>query len=134
MKSRHLESREIPVAQPGTAPEWDQYWRWRHGATSVDAWAAWSASAARTRAIMASTSAPRTPVAVPEGWQLVPIEPSDAMLDAAARAGMQHLLDCIHDPAKIKEMGSERMVRLTHGSRYRSMLAAAPTPHAEGGE
>lgn len=48
------------------------------------------------------------------------------MLDAAARASMQHLIDCINDPAMADQVGSEEMCRLTHGSRYKSMLAAAP--------
>lgn len=61
-----------------------------------------------------------------EGLRLVPIEPTDAMLDAAARASMQHLIDCINDPARADEIGNEATVRKTHGSRYRSMLAAAP--------
>lgn len=63
---------------------------------------------------------------VPEGWQLVPVEPTAAMLDAAAHASMQHLLDCIHNPEKTDELGSEENLRKTHASRYRCMLAAAP--------
>lgn len=68
---------------------------------------------------------------IPEGWKLVPVEPTDEMLDAAARASMQHLIDCIRDPDQAKELGSEKSVRLTYGSRYRAMLAAAPTPPAQ---
>ena len=66
--------------------------------------------------------------ALPEGWVAVPVEPTEAMLDAAARASMKHLLDCINDPVRAKNVGSEEMVRKTHASRYRTMLAAAPQP------
>jgi len=66
-------------------------------------------------------------LAVPDGWVLVPKEPTDEMLTAAARASMRHLIDCIHDPARAKEVGSEKMCKQTHASRYRSMIAAAPT-------
>jgi len=65
-------------------------------------------------------------VAVPKGWKLVPVEPTPEMLDAAAHASMQHLLDCIHDPRKVDKLGSVEMIKLTHASRYRSMLAATP--------
>jgi hypothetical protein len=69
---------------------------------------------------------------VPDGWQLVPVEPTDEMLTAAARASMKHLIDCINDPSKAKEVGSEEMCKLTHASRYHSMLSSAPTaPQAE---
>lgn len=64
--------------------------------------------------------------AVPDKWMLVPVEPTDEMLTAAARASMQHLIDCIHDPKRAKEVGSEEMCKRTHASRYRSMIAAAP--------
>ncbi|WP_017234944.1 hypothetical protein [Pandoraea sp. B-6] len=64
-------------------------------------------------------------------WQLVPKVPTDAMLDAAACASMQHLIDYINDPEKAKEICSEENVRKTHASRYHSMLAAAPTPAAQ---
>lgn len=64
-------------------------------------------------------------------YQLVPKVPTDAMLDAAACASMQHLIDCIRDPEKFNEIGSEENVRKTHASRYHSMLDAAPTPAAQ---
>lgn len=70
------------------------------------------------------------PAQVP-GWKLVPVEPTEEMLDAAARASMQHVIDCINDPKRAKEVGSEKMTRLTHASRYRTMLAASPTPPAQ---
>jgi len=63
------------------------------------------------------------------GWVLVPQKPTDAMLDAAARASVQHLLDCIHDPAKADQVGSEENVRKTHGSRFESMLRVLPEPN-----
>lgn len=62
----------------------------------------------------------------PAGWKLVPVEPTPEMLDAAAHASMQHLLDCIKDPERTEELGSVENIRKTHASRYRSMLAAAP--------
>lgn len=52
-------------------------------------------------------------VQVPEGWKLVPVEPTEAMLNAAARASMQHLIDCINDPKRAKETGSEEMCKIT---------------------
>lgn len=71
--------------------------------------------------------------AVPAGWKLVPIEPTPEMLTAAAQASMQHLIDCINDPKKAKEVGSEEMCKRTHASRYRTMLSSAPAaPQAQG--
>lgn len=64
--------------------------------------------------------------AIPDGWRLVPVEPTPEMLTAAARASMQHLIDCIFDPRRAHEVGSEEMCKLTHAERYRSMIAAAP--------
>lgn len=64
-------------------------------------------------------------------YQLVPKVPTQEMLDAASHASMQHLLDCINDPVKARELGSEENARKTHASRYQSMLAAAPTPAAQ---
>jgi hypothetical protein len=52
-----------------------------------------------------------------------PVEMSPEFTDTAS---MRHLLDCINDPAKADELGSEENIRKTHASRYRSMLAAAP--------
>jgi hypothetical protein len=60
------------------------------------------------------------------GWQLVPKEPTEEMLTAASHASMQHLLDCINDPAKADALGSEENIRKTYANRYQSMLAAAP--------
>ena len=64
-------------------------------------------------------------VTVPDGYVLVPEKPTPEMLDAAARASMQHLIDCIADPEKAKDVGSEEMTRLTHASRYIAMIAAS---------
>ena len=74
------------------------------------------------------------PVSVPDGWVLVPVEPSSEMLDAAARASMQHLLDCIHDPAKVDQLGSAENIRKTHASRYRSMISAVGRGSAPTGQ
>ena len=64
----------------------------------------------------------------PETHVLVPREPSDEMLQAALRANMQHVIDCINDPAKSKDIGSEETCKQTYRSRYASMVAAAPQP------
>ena len=40
----------------------------------------------------------------PETHVLVPREPSEEMLQAALRANMQHVIDCINDPAKSKDI------------------------------
>lgn len=63
---------------------------------------------------------------VPDGYKLVPIKPTREMLDAASRAAMQHMIDCINDPKLAKQVGSEEMTRKTWASRYKAMLAAAP--------
>ena len=60
-----------------------------------------------------------------EAVVLVPVEPTEAMLDAAVQANMQHVIDCINDPTKLKELGSEEMCRQTYRARYKSMIAAA---------
>lgn len=80
---------------------------------------------------VAHRAAPVSAVNVPEGFKLAPIEPTKEMLDAAATASMQHLLDCIKDPKKANEVGSEENVRKTHAARYRSMLSAAPAAPVE---
>ena len=90
----------------------------------VDARAECRAAATPPEAEQAE-AARKAPASVPSGYALVPLEPTEAMLTAAARASMQHLLDCINDPAKADQLGSEENVRKTHASRYRSMLAAA---------
>ena len=64
----------------------------------------------------------------PETHVLVPREPSEEMLQAALRANMQHVIDCINDPAKSKDIGSEETCKQTYRSRYASMIAAAPQP------
>lgn len=63
-----------------------------------------------------------------ETHALVPREPSEEMLQAALRANMQHVIDCINDPAKSKDIGSEETCKQTYRSRYASMIAAAPQP------
>jgi hypothetical protein len=63
------------------------------------------------RAVLAEA---RAPVAIPEGWKLVPVEPTNAMYDAAVRAYMTW-----HE-AEID--GS----KFTHNDVYRAMLAASP--------
>ncbi len=97
------------------------------GIAAHDAAAQWMTKAKAAEADLARVRAER----VPEGWALVPVEPTNKMLDAAARASMQHLLDCINDPKRAKEVGSEAMTRKTHASRYRTMLAAASQPPAQ---
>lgn len=57
---------------------------------------------------------------------MVPREPTPEMLEAALLANMQHVIDCINDPNKAKEIGSEETCRQTYRSRYKAMLAAAP--------
>jgi len=64
----------------------------------------------------------------PETHVLVPREPSEEMLQAALRANMQHVIDCINDPAKSKDIGSEETCKRTYRSRYASMIAASPQP------
>lgn len=64
--------------------------------------------------------------AVQGEWQMVPREPTEAMLAAAAHESMQHLLDCINNPEKARHVGSEENIRKTHACRYRAMLNAAP--------
>lgn len=64
----------------------------------------------------------------PETHVLVPREPSEEMLQAALRANMQHVIDCINDPAKSKDIGSEETCKQTYRSSYASMIAAAPQP------
>ena len=59
-------------------------------------------------------------------WKLVPIEPTKEMVEAAFHASIQHVLDCIADPARSSEIGSEENCKKTHTSRYQSMISAAP--------
>lgn len=58
--------------------------------------------------------------AVPEGWRLVPVEPTKGMLEAA-------LSDVVRETPKGLSMNA-----LSARSRYQAMLAAAPKP--QGGE
>lgn len=65
----------------------------------------------------------RTP-AIPEGWKLVPIEPSDEMVEAFADASWRKLQDGYGDsPTEHPEDGGGPVC---YG--YRAMLAAAPEP------
>ena len=73
MKRRHLERRESPVAQAGSTPEWDEYMNWRRTATSVQPWDIWSASAARTRVVLAATATAAAPGLPPLNEQLIEI-------------------------------------------------------------
>lgn len=64
----------------------------------------------------------------PETHVLVLREPSEEMLQAALRVNMRHVIDCINDPTKSKDIGSEETCKQTYRSRYASMIAAAPQP------
>lgn len=66
-------------------------------------------SIAMMRLVLVELQRPNYPV-IPEGWQLVPIEPTDEMFDAAYRF-----------PAS-----TENRMR----KQYQAMLAAAPAPGA----
>lgn len=61
------------------------------------------------------------PQAVPEGWKLVPIEPTSEMLSAAATAPI---------PAVYLDSISARSA-LQHKVVYKAMLAAAPSPEGD---
>ena len=67
-------------------------------------------------------------------WKLVPIEPTKEMVEAALHASIQHVLDCIADPARSSEVGSEENCKKTHASRYQSMISAAPECESEADE
>lgn len=59
---------------------------------------------------------------VPEGWQLVPKKPTDAMVEAALQATSMWL----------RIQGSQLTVnREKAARRYRAMLACAPSPSEE---
>lgn len=57
---------------------------------------------------------------VPEGWQLVPVEPTTEMVEAYF-AGKMEAQSCTH-----QQIARERVAR-----DYRAMLAAAPKPEAK---
>lgn len=59
------------------------------------------------------------PVALPEGWKLVPVEPTDAMIDAG---------DEINEAGAAWSGYAE--IPASAEKHYRAMLAAAPTPPA----
>ena len=67
-------------------------------------------------------------------WKLVPIEPTKEMVEAAMHASIQHVLDCIADPARSSEIGSEENCKKTHASRYQSMISSAPEYEPEADE
>ncbi|MGU5659800.1 hypothetical protein [Aeromonas veronii] len=61
-------------------------------------------------------------VSVPEGWKLVPVEPTDAMYDAGKTAGTGEV--CKTWDGNGYEFGSPAPI-------YEAMLAAAPKPDGE---
>lgn len=77
----------------------------KHGDAAADSWN-------RRAAIEANTPA------VPDGWKLVPVEPTDAMLEAArtCHKGRMYPQDDKHGPAAMRRR------------EFVSMLAAAPQP------
>lgn len=69
--------------------------------------------------------------AVPDGWQLVPKEPTEAMMfDAhkALAAVIQELSDEDRAKAKGRNGGIRIPASIKMKVRYRAMLAAAPSP------
>jgi hypothetical protein len=58
----------------------------------------------------------------PEGWKLVPVEPTEAMCAAAGRA---------LDGQNLTKMGRKARAHYKAAVRYRAMLAAAPKPEGK---
>jgi hypothetical protein len=75
-------------------------------------------------ALDAKPSAQQAAVAAPEGWRLVPVEPTEAMVDSA----VEHTPKFHHgDPWYGTEQLSESQVIAC----YRAMLSASPVPDAQ---
>lgn len=84
-----------------------------------DAIAEWN-----TRAALAAASA--QPVAVPDGWQMVPVDPTKEMKAAAVKFA--------NGPAVYKAVAAAALEieEGIYGEAYEAMLAAAPQPPAHG--
>lgn len=94
---------------PEWAPEFEQHRAW----VEHFAWLLWQARAARSAAQGAAQ--------VPAGWRLVPVEPTDAMLDATTTChkGRLYPQDSVHGPRAMRRR------------EYVAMLSAAPSPAGE---
>ena len=71
----------------------------------------WASAIDAVNGLLLGVTPPAAQTAVPEGWKLVPVEPTDAMVQAA------HYLDLSYMPG---QEGADR------AAIYRAMLTAAP--------
>lgn len=99
----YMESRGLPYPCDGTELHRDEEGGY-HFRDPADAWRAWQAALAQQPA----------PVAVPDGWKLVPVEPTGGMLDNAT--------SCVVAVGD----GADYVGRDEAAEIYRALLAAAP--------
>lgn len=106
-------------AVPDEQAAFESYWKARLPGARQDgylaAWDAWHSRAALS-------AAPHPAQAVPDGWALVPVEPTPKMIDAANLARKYREHGALTDPDVLNSR--------TYNSRqaYAAMLSAAPQP------
>lgn len=80
------------------------------------AWGIWQARAALG------------PPAIPGGWQIVPKEPTEVMIQAACLSQCAEIFETYDEWWDSHSSGVSRAIREIEESCYRAMLAAAPAP------
>lgn len=67
----------------------------------------------------------------PEGWKLVPVEPTEAMIEASL-ASIEEFFKTLPEDHEYRQKGwfngAKMAARIKIGIRYKAMLAAAPSP------
>ena len=71
-------------------------------------------------------------VAIPEGWALVPVEPTEEMIQSACLHQSGEKYDSYDEWWESHTTGISRLIRELEVSAYRNMLAAAPSPDQQG--
>ena len=72
-------------------------------------------------------------VAIPEGWVLVPVEPTEAMIQSACLHQSGEKYDSYDEWWESHTTGISRLIRELEVSAYRNMLSAAPSPAEQEG-
>lgn len=70
-------------------------------------------------------------VAIPKGWKLVPVEPTDAMVRDGGEAVIGYYADFVATSSNPKDQNTMRQAYVDASRAYRAMLAAAPSPTAD---
>lgn len=89
--------------------------------------AKWTAIIHAVSALRAELAKPDAPAAAPDGWQLVPVEPTPAMIEAARDVKRRRLLRAVEDTKAGREPNTMGAT-MACDEEWQAMLAAAPRP------